>query len=133
MVEFSPKQTTFMVEFSPKQTTFMVEFSPKDNSYKGVIAENYVACELAKKNISLYYWSRKGKNKGKAELDFVMQKDIIAIPVEVKFNIDTKSKSLELYKEEYNPSYAIRISQKNFGMANGIKSVPLYAVFCIND
>ena len=30
-----------------------------------------------------------------------------------------------------HPNYAIRISTKNFGFANNIKSVPLYAVFLI--
>lgn len=28
-------------------------------------------------------------------------------------------------------AYSIRISSKNFGFENGIKSVPLYAVFCV--
>lgn len=32
---------------------------------------------------------------------------------------------------EYKPKYEIRVSTKNFGYENGIKSVPLYAVFCI--
>ena len=31
----------------------------------------------------------------------------------------------------YNPKYAIRIFEKNFGFENNIKFVPLYAVFCI--
>lgn len=31
----------------------------------------------------------------------------------------------------YKSEYALRISKKNFGFENGIKSVPLYAVFCI--
>ena len=33
----------------------------------------------------------------------------------------------------FNPSYAIRISSRNFGFDSNkkIKSVPLYAVFCI--
>jgi uncharacterized protein len=44
----------------------------------------------------------------------------------------TKSRSLNNYINEYNPEYAIRISQKNFGFKNNIKSIPLYAVFCIN-
>ena len=35
----------------------------------------------------------------------------------------------EAYK--YNPEYSIRISSKNFGFANNIKSVPLYAAFLI--
>ena len=33
--------------------------------------------------------------------------------------------------EKYKSEYAIRISKKNFGFENKIKSVPLYAVFCI--
>ena len=33
--------------------------------------------------------------------------------------------------EKYKSSYAIRISKKNFGFENGIKSIPLYAAFCI--
>ena len=29
------------------------------------------------------------------------------------------------------PKYAIRFSTRNFGFENNIKSIPLYAVFCI--
>jgi len=32
---------------------------------------------------------------------------------------------------KYKSAYGIRISRKNFGFENGIKSVPLYAAFCI--
>ena len=118
---------------SLSETPFKMIFSNDDYSYKGVIAENYVGTELAKKGISLYYWSRKGKNKGNAEVDFVIQKGLDVIPIEVKYNKDTKSKSLEIYNEEYKPKYAIRVSGKNFGFQNNIKSVPLYAVFCIDE
>ena len=34
---------------------------------------------------------------------------------------------------EFNPAYAIRISAKNFGFENNIKSVPLYAAFCLEN
>lgn len=33
--------------------------------------------------------------------------------------------------QKYNPKTAIHISQKNLGLENNIKSVPLYAAFCI--
>jgi hypothetical protein len=33
--------------------------------------------------------------------------------------------------ERYRPRYAIRVSARNFGFADGIQSVPLYAVHCI--
>ena len=36
-----------------------------------------------------------------------------------------------MYINEYNPKYAIRFSTRNFGFENNIKSIPLYAVFCI--
>ena len=44
-------------------------------------------------------------------------------------------KSLKIYTEKYKPKYSIKISTKNFGFdkRNNIKSVPLYAVFCIKE
>lgn len=39
--------------------------------------------------------------------------------------------SLNNFKKTYKCPFAYRISGKNFGFANEIKSVPLYAVFCI--
>ena len=53
------------------------------------------------------------------------------IPVEVKSADNTRAKSLEIYMKKYNPEYAVKISSKNFGFENNIKSIPLYAVFCI--
>jgi hypothetical protein len=42
-----------------------------------------------------------------------------------------RSKSLRSYRDIYKPAYSIRVPAKNFGFENGIKSVPLYAVFCL--
>ena len=104
-----------------------------DYSYKGVLTENYVASELYKNKFPLLYWTRKGENKAMSEIDFLIQLDSNVIPVEVKANHNTQSKSLMVYREKYQPPYMIRISAKNFGFENNIKSVPLYAVFCMND
>ena len=43
------------------------------------------------------------------------------------------SKSLNIYIEKYKPNYVIRISQRNFGFENGIKSVPLYVFFVLSN
>ena len=93
----------------------------------GPLTEHYVANELRIKGYESYYW----ESEGKAELDFIIQKDINIIPIEVKTSTHTKSRSLDLYMKKHNPKYSIRISEKNFGFENTIKSVPLYAVFCI--
>ncbi len=93
----------------------------------GSLTGHYVANELIVKGYELYYW----ESNGKAEVDFIIQKDINIVPIEVKTSTHTKSRSLDLYMKNYNPNYAIRISEKNFGFENNIKSVPLYAIFCI--
>lgn len=93
----------------------------------GPLTEHYVANELRVKGYESYYW----ESEGKAELDFMIQKDADIIPIEVKTSTHTKSRSLDIYMKKYNSKFAIRISEKNFGFENKIKSVPLYAVFCI--
>lgn len=93
----------------------------------GPLTEHYVANELRKNNYELYYW----ESNGEAELDFIIQKGVDIVPIEVKSSVHTKSRSLDLYMKRYNPKYAIRISEKNFGFENNVKSVPLYSVFCI--
>ena len=95
--------------------------------YKGVIAENYVANELQANGISLYYWA---KNQV-AEIDFLIDTQKGVIPIEVKANENKKSKSLNYFMQNTKKDLAIRISANNFGIENKIKSVPLYAVFCI--
>jgi len=96
--------------------------------YKGVIAENYVATELLKNNFNLYYWMINQI----AEIDFLIETNDGIIPIEVKASNNVESKSLNYYINKFKPVYSIRISSKNFGFENGVKSVPLYAVFCIN-
>lgn len=94
----------------------------------GMLTENYVATTFKINGLNLNYW----KNEYDSELDFILQSNNgNIIPVEVKTSIHTKSRSLNNYMTEYNPVYAIRVSSKNFGFENNIKSVPLYAVFCI--
>lgn len=95
--------------------------------YKGVITENYVANELKAKGISLYYWA---KNQV-AEIDFLIDTSQGVIPIEVKANENKKSRSLNYFMERNKTKLAYRISANNFGLANNIKSIPLYAVFCI--
>lgn len=101
---------------------------PSFEGFKGALAENYVASALTSNGYTPYYW----ESQGKAEVDFVIQdKEGNILPVEVKSSGNVRSKSLNQYVARYKPMYSIRISAKNFGFENRIKSVPLYAVFCI--
>ena len=77
----------------------------------------------------MHYW----KNDYESEVDFIVQSDRgLIIPIEVKSSNNVKSRSLHNYISEFQPKYSIRISTRNFGFKDGIKSIPLYATFCIN-
>lgn len=97
------------------------------NDFKGGMAENYVHVQLTINGYASYYWES-GRS---AEIDFIIQHDGRLIPIEVKSADNTKAKSLKLYMETYKPAYAMKLSAKNFSFENGIKTVPLYAAFCI--
>jgi predicted AAA+ superfamily ATPase len=99
-------------------------------SFKGPLAENYVACELVSSERNLFYW----RSDNRAEVDFLLENSLLqggVIPVEVKADKYVQAPSLSVYERKYAPSYSICISTKNFGAVNRIKSVPLYAVFCM--
>ena len=95
---------------------------------KHVLTENYIACKFYNKFKEIYYFTF-----NKYKIDFLIKIDGKIIPVEVKSSHRNKSTSLNEYISKYNPDYSIRISSKNFGFENNIKSVPLYAVFCIGE
>ena len=97
--------------------------------YRGVLTENYVAQNLISNNLMLHYWN----NNNKAEIDFLIYNKDGIIPVEVKSSENNQSKSLKVYIDKYKPKYGIRLSTKNFGDENNIKSIPLYAIFCLKD
>ena len=99
------------------------------NNFLGGLTENYVFTQLRSNGFEPYYWT----SSSQAEVDFIIRINGDVIPVEVKSTIHTESKSLNVYISKYSSKYAIRISAKNFGFKNGIKSVPLYATFCISE
>ena len=99
------------------------------SDFKGGLAENYVMSQLIENNDEIYYY----KDDKNIEVDFIIKLDGKIIPIEVKSGKRNRSISLNNYIKKYNPKYSIRISTKNFGFENAIKSVPLYAVWCIGN
>lgn len=100
--------------------------SDNHSMFKGALTENYVICNLYPNFKELYYYTFQ-----QFEIDFLIKINGDIIPIEVKAKTNTKSRSLNEYITKYHPKYAIRLSLKNFGFENNIKSIPLYAIFCI--
>jgi predicted AAA+ superfamily ATPase len=100
-----------------------------DSSSRGAVAENFTAAALRQNFDRIYYW----ESKSQAEVDFIIQKDSQVIQIEVKSSTNTRSRSLQSYRERYHPEFAVRISRNHFGSENMIQSIPAYAVFCLTE
>ena len=110
-------------------------FYQSDNSifsdFQGALAEQYVLQELKQAcDNPVYYW---GREKGEAEVDFVMQYKNEIIPIEVKSSRNKQSKSLNTYIDLEKPEHAIRLSMNNYGIADNLYAVPLYMVSSLKD
>ncbi len=93
--------------------------------FKGALTEQFVCQQLTASEVPLFYWSRE---RGDAEVDFVIQTDDKVLPVEVKAERNLQAKSLKVYYEKYNPDVAIRVSMSDYERQDWLINIPLYAV-----
>jgi uncharacterized protein len=104
------------------------EGSPLYAEFKGAIAENYVLCELVYLNGGMtFYW----KSGNTAEVDYITQFDEKIVPIEVKAEINVKSRSLKVYREKYLPEVSVRTSMLNLKNDEGLLNIPLYMFWTI--
>ena len=105
-------------------TTFYESDPLVFKEFKGAITEQFVLQELKTLDrLPVFYW---GRDEGKSEVDFVVQWHNEAVPIEVKSGIHKRSRSLEIYRDLYKPAHAVRTTLNNFGIADGLYSIPLY-------
>ena len=91
-------------------------------TYKGYVAENFVAQELRSSGVlALYCWV--GRT---AEVEFLLETADEIIPVEVKAGNITQSKSLRVYEERYKPGKSIVLSASNIDSRGPRLHVPVY-------
>jgi len=91
--------------------------------FKGALTEQFVAQELVAKGMELYYFSTENSS---SEIDFIIQKGELCIPVEVKASENLKAQSLRAYCRKYNPEVAVRTSMSNYRKEEWMVNVPLY-------
>ena len=94
------------------------------DAFRGALTENFLAQTLRTNGYELYYWT---SDKTQAEVDFVIQKEGCAIPLEVKSGERFHARSLSQYRKNYHPELILHLSDRNFGETDGVRSVPLYA------
>jgi hypothetical protein len=97
--------------------------------YKGAFTEGYVMQQLAsQKDIFVYYWA---SNRSEAELDFLIQKGLSIIPIEVKAETNVKSRSLYQFVNKNPELKAIRFSMSDYIKQDWMENRPLYSAFCV--
>ena len=91
---------------------YFFKFNDLHSFYKGLIAEHIVGQELLARDIWTYrkpiFWVRE-KKQSSAELDFVVQFDRYAIPLEVKAGKSGTLRSLHQFINHCDHAYAVRL------------------------
>ena len=95
-------------------------------TFKGYFAESFVAQQLLYANIQnekLFSWQ-----EGGYELEFIMDVEGKAVPIEVKSGHNTKAKSMKMFAKKYNSPHEILFSGEplDAGHAKGLQKYPLY-------
>ena len=93
--------------------------------FKGAFTEQYVAQELVSMGIKPYYWSN---DRTPAEIDFVVQQDGKAIPIEVKASTNVRSKSLAQFIKDNEELKGLRLSLCAYIDQSWMENIPLYAL-----
>ena len=100
-----------------------------DYQFKGPLTENYLLQQLRGQfEVEPRYFSAKN-----SKIDFVLQKGMEIIPVEVKGGEDKSAPSFKRYVSEHHPEYALRFSKRGYRKDGEIINIPLYLARKIKD
>ena len=96
--------------------------------FKGALAENYVQNELKNLGYQPYFW----RSGNQAEVDFLIERKGMLIPIEVKSAANTRAKSYRLFCKRYSIRLGFKLSLKNRAVneEDGTRTVslPLYLI-----
>ena len=93
---------------------------------KGALTEQYVAQELHQRaDMEVFYWS---SERAQAEVDFLIQREDLIFPLEVKASENLQAKSLRSYRDKFSPVRSYRISLSSYREESWLTNIPLYAL-----
>jgi predicted AAA+ superfamily ATPase len=105
-----------------------INFINKGGLTEAFVGQELLAYSTPDQKSDLFYWQRE-ERASNAELDYLIRKNDIIVPIEVKSGAAGHLKSLRLFLDEREKSpYGVRFSVSNFFRDNDIHTYPLYAV-----
>ena len=94
--------------------------------FKGALTEQYVLQQLiSDTEYKPYYF---GTEKAVFEQDFLIQKEMDVIPIEVKAETNVRSQSLKAFYDKFKPAHSVRFSLLPYREQEWMMNIPLYAV-----
>ena len=99
-------------------------------SYKGYLAENFVARETVSQGIDLYCW-----RNGTSEVDFLIEDETGIVPIEVKSGQSNKAKSLGVFIKKHQPRHVVKLSGRcpdRRSVSDDYEQLPLYGIYAMS-
>ena len=94
--------------------------------FKGALTEQYVFQQMKTyKDIDIYYWSA---DNSSGEIDFIVQKEGVITPIEVKSAENLQSKSLLAFIKRHPELKGLRFSMSEYKEQEWMKNRPLYSI-----
>lgn len=94
--------------------------------FKGALTEQYVFQQMkTHKDIDIYYWSA---DNSSGEIDFIVQKEGVITPIEVKSSENLQSKSLSAFIKRHPELKGLRFSMSEYKDQEWMKNKPLYSI-----
>lgn len=124
--------TALMLNLQQLKVEDILISNPVDFVNKGNLAEMFVGLEIVKyssfyNKFDLFFWQREEK-KTQAEVDYVIIRNGVLTPVEVKSGTRGSMQSLNIFLQKKNLSNGIRCSLEPFSKYANIEVFPLYAI-----
>lgn len=95
-------------------------------AYHGALTEQYVLQQLDSLNqMVVCYWVAE---RGTAEVEFLVDNCMDAIPVEIAVEQNLQSKKLKVFREKFHPKQSIRTSLSDYRREPGLLNLPLWAL-----
>lgn len=94
------------------------------SEYKGAFTELYVYTQLRAEGLDLYYHS---VDNSTIEIDFLTQLTGKVVPIEVKAEVNVKSKSLRTFITNNPTLHGVRFSMLPYERQEWMTNIPLYA------
>ena len=94
--------------------------------FKGALTEQFVQQEFrAASSLTPFFWA---VPRSQAEIDFLIEADGTVVPIEVKAERNLKAKSLQVFRQKFQPELSVRTSLAEYEVQESLLNLPLYAI-----